>query len=779
MNFAKKIKFFSMCILLIILSFYLNGKNDEVLKKLPKGSIRIMVMDKEVQVQIYGVLVELEGRKKRTKLNGVTDKKGIFKLMNIPVGGYLLKVSCPGYEVLVKTDIIVKSNRMTQVLAEMVIDNKLTETMTITAEYFHTESKQQANSVLSLSYEEVRRAPGSAGDVSRIIYGLPSIAKVSDSVNGLIVRGGSPVENAFFIDNIEIPNINHFPVKGSSSGPIGLLNVDFINDVTFLSGGFSSIYGDRLSSVMDIRFREGNREEFDLQLDLSMIGFGLVAEGPILAKKGAWLFSARKSYLDLVTDLIGTGGALPGYSDFNCKIDFDLSEKSKITLLGIMGIDSIGFEKEDHMAERMAAYGKNDFLEYTVGLNWFYKWGTNGYSNTSISQSYNKYNADFINIYNDDLWIQDCSTEQFIALRNVNFLKLGNSHKIQFGFDYKHIMNDYDYTIGDRINTAGKHLPGLTQVIKDSADKYGLFINYKWNPSNRVLINAGARVDYFSYNENVHLSPRASLSYQVSKKTWINTSFGIYHQNLPLMLLFQQETYKDLKDIMAHHYILGVEHLVTKNIKATIELYQKDYSCFPLDPSEPTVFLLDEFSLRRGIWTHDTLVDTGKARSYGVEFILQKKLANDFYGLISASYSITEYRGLDGIWRNRVFDNRFLFSIEGGYKPNDLWEFSLRWIYAGGTPYTPFDEEQSELLFSGIYDINRINTMRNEDYHSLNIRIDRRFNFTRSNLIVYLSILNAYKRDNVDFHFWNKLENKADVSYQFGLIPSIGLEFEF
>jgi hypothetical protein len=176
---------------------------------------------------------------------------------------------------------------------------------------------------------------------------------------------------------------------------------------------------------------------------------------------------------------------------------------------------------------------------------------------------------------------------------------------------------------------------------------------------------------------------------------------------------------------------------------------------------------------------HEKLIDTGKARAYGIEGMIQKKLARDFYGLIGASYFRTRYCDSRNAWRDRVFDNRYIFSIEGGYKPNEIWEFSMRWIYAGGVPYTPFDIEQSTQLNRAVLDEDHINESRNPDYHSLNLRIDRRFHFSHSNLILYASVWNAYNRRNTASRFWNQVENRPDTINQWGILPIIGVEFEF
>ena len=173
------------------------------------------------------------------------------------------------------------------------------------------------------------------------------------------------------------------------------------------------------------------------------------------------------------------------------------------------------------------------------------------------------------------------------------------------------------------------------------------------------------------------------------------------------------------------------------------------------------------------------LIDKGRALSRGIELTIQKKLTVNFYGLVSASYFRSKYEGLDEAWRDRDFDNRFTFSMEGGYKPNNKWEFSARWIYAGGVPYTPFDIEQSQQNHRIVYDKNRINEKRYPDYHSMNIRLDSRFCLNSSNIVVYFSVWNVYNRKNVANYFWNDEKQKQDKVYQWGLLPIFGVEYEF
>ena len=219
--------------------------------------------------------------------------------------------------------------------------------------------------------------------------------------------------------------------------------------------------------------------------------------------------------------------------------------------------------------------------------------------------------------------------------------------------------------------------------------------------------------------------------------------------------------------------------MLTENTMLTLEAYDKQYRNFPLEPNDPSLFVIDDGSFGSYYRVYRNLQDRGKASSRGIELLLQKKLAADFYGLVSASIFSSRYQDYNGVWRNRVYDNQFVFSAIGGYKPNNKWELSLRWNYAGGIPYTPFDVELSTQANAGVIDQTQILAQRQPDYHSLNIRVDRRFNFNNSSLIAYLSLWNAYNRKNISRYYWNTYTNELATAYQWSLIPIFGLEYEF
>jgi hypothetical protein len=210
-----------------------------------------------------------------------------------------------------------------------------------------------------------------------------------------------------------------------------------------------------------------------------------------------------------------------------------------------------------------------------------------------------------------------------------------------------------------------------------------------------------------------------------------------------------------------------------------VEGYYKRYEHFPQNPQQPEQFIIDELVYNYFFQFQEELLDNGKARSYGIETTLQKKLAKGIYGLLSGAWFRSQYEDMFGTWRNRAFDNRLILSAEGGYKPNDKWEFSLRWIFAGGAPYTPLDVAASEAINRSVYDQSRVMEDRYPDYHSLNLRVDRRYNFSNSNMIVYFSVWNAYNRENIATYYWNEVEKKQDEMPQWSMLPIFGIEFEF
>lgn len=708
-----------------------------------------------------------------------SDGEGRFSIPSLAPGSYRLRASFIGYETRVLTDVVVRPGRKTEVELRLHPSAYESEEVVITAGYF-TAAGDRPVSTASFSGEEIRRSPGSAGDVSRIMMALPSVAKVNDQSNSLIVRGGSPLENTFYVDGIEIPNINHFPAQGASGGPLGMLPVDLIRDVSFLTGGFPVPYGDKLSAVMDISLREGSRDGIEGQADMNFTGFGGLLEGP-LGSRGSWLLSARRSYLDLLVSAIDIGTSVaPWYGDAHAKLVYDLSDEHRISLVGLWSDDHNNPDAETAVENDMQHYGSQEIYNYTGGLTWRALWNASTFSQTSLSytgQSFREHGKKT----GTDLPIRDnVSGEHWLQLRSETRTRLSPRLSLNFGGDAKILFNSYDNRYHPMTDPLGNPVPGFT--FDKSVDNLltGLHATAEITPLPVLRVTAGLRAQYNDWNRRVTWQPRGSLAWQVTPLTTVSAAGGVYTQSLPLLLLAQDDANRALPDPQALHGVVSIAHLLSESTRLTLEGYVKEYDHFPVDITQPELFLVDEMTYSYGYFMpHGAMNTDGTAFSRGLELTLQKKLAQDIYGLASASYSTSRYTDAMGDERPRVYDNRLLFSVEGGYKPSAEWEFSLRWIYAGGAPYTPLDVEASRVARQEVLDGTRINGERHPDYHSMNVRVDRRFNFDRSSLVVYLSIWNVYDRRNVAGYLWDVENERVKTLYQWGMLPIFGIEWEF
>lgn len=735
------------------------------------GTIRGIVISAETKEPVPGATIAIPD----TKRGAVSHQNGEFTIDKLTPGGYSLKITSIGYQPVVRTDIIVRPDRITQVTIELPEKSAVGQEVTVTAGYF-SGREESAISTVAMNAEEIRRAPGSAGDISRVLNALPSVARTADNRNDLAVRGGSPTETSFTLDNIPIPNVNYFPQQGSSGGPIGFLNVDFIDGVEFQAGGFGAEYGDRLSSVVDIRYRDGNREELEGQIDLNMAGFGGAIEGPLPAGVGSFILSGRRSYLDLIQKAINQDGA-PRFGDLQGKATMDLDQNNRVTLLGIAALSQFNHTYQEAQ-DNGNPFGEQQTLQTTVGGNWRSIWSGVGFSNTSLSFSSTDADEEFFRATNRDLTYRNNYVESAITLRNLNTLEVAEGQTLEFGIEASREMMNYDVYMGPDTNSVGEITPTLEFMKEFTTTKSGAYLSHSWTPIEALTTTVGMRAEHFSINGDVTFSPRASVLYRATDLLSLKGAFGIYHQTVPIVLLAQDQRNEALPSVRSTHYVLGADYMLTDDTKLTVEGYVKQYHNLPMDPQRPMVSVIDDAAGDNDFGNYGTLLANGEGRSHGVELLLQKKLAEDFYGLVSASYVRSSYRDAEGVWRDRMFDNKYLFSFVGGWRPNNVWEVSVRFNLAGGTPYTPLDVAESARQNRTVRDRSKFMAERYPDYHTLNVRVDRRFLFERSNLVIYLSVLNAYNRDNVADYYWNRVQKQPEAQLQLGLIPILGVEWE-
>lgn len=741
------------------------------------GRIEGVVVDHETKQPIIGARIEVLG----TKLGAVADVDGNFTINGLASATYRLKVSAIEYKTMVKTDVAVGSSQSTKLVLELNLDAYQANEVVVTADQLFNKSASDVNiSSNELSQEEIRRAPGAAEDVSRMVQALPGVTTATDSRNDIIVRGGSPAENFIMVDGIEVPNINHFGTQGASGGPIGMINVDFLQDVTFSAGGFPVKYEDRLSSVMDIKYRDGDKNHFTGKFDLGLAGMGFLVEGPLQDGKSSYMVSAKKSYLDL---LFGSGGqgsvtAVPNYSNFNLKATYELSPTHKLALIGLGGIDRIQFRNDENKDSPSNDHVSYNGWQSVLGLT--HKWlaGKNTYVQTTLSTDMYHYGVDVDTAGTKKLF-KNKSLDAEVLLRSDVSHRLSPTDIVEAGTQFRFLRNNnVFYMIADN-DAFGQPRQEINIDKVSTGFKFGANIQYTKILFQRLSLIGGLRYDYFDYMNNPSaISPRGAIRYSLQENLMLNFAVGLYQQAPPFVWMVGDERNRNLSYIKAVHTVAGLEYYPSEDVKITLEIFNKEYSDYPASVVNPQVSYASIGS-DYGVVGLEELVSGSAGHSRGIEFFLQKKLTSDLYGLVNYSLSETKGHALDGIERSSSFDFRHVFTAILGYKFTKSLELSVKWRYTSGRPYTPIDVEASRKNNQIVLDYNRINTERFPDYHRLDIRLDKRFDFSGWSLVTYVDIQNAYNRANIETYVWNEKTQNVDVVYQWRILPVGGIKIEF
>lgn len=741
-----------------------------------KGEINGRIVDKMTQQPVIGGIVEIV----QLKLKTGTDDNGYFILSGIPAGVYSVQFSSVGYVPLIKDFISVNSNSSLNILAEL----EIISTDEINVEALRFEKPIDiSNSFKNLSFEEIRRSPGGFEDIGRVIQTLPGVSFVNDGRNDLIVRGGSPAENLFLVDGAPIPNINHFGSQGTTGGPTSIIDLNFIREVNFLTGGFSARYGDKLSSVLDIKLREGNRNRFMGNINLSATGFGGILEGPIgSSEKGSWLFSIRRSYLDFVFNAVGFG-FIPEYNSLQLKGVYDINPNNILTVNFIGNIDKVRFNNDDiEDKQNNENILKNNQYGYTNSYELKSLLSNKSFSRIILSRSYSNYDysgrdANFVEKF------KNLSEEGQTVLKAEYNLIPNSKSEISFGAEGKLInfkneiktAQDTLYTIDPQ--TGNRYvIPALDFNTSNTTFKFASYIQLTQSFLNRIKINLGLRYDYFDFiNKKNYISPRASATISILHNFNLNFSYGIFYQSPSYIWLVSNSQNRDLMNIRADHYIAGIEYILGKDSRATIEVYYKKYKDYPASSLRPYFILANnggdyENTSNFGL---EPLVSEGIGYAKGIELFFQKTLSEKFYATANLSLFMAKYTSLDGIERASNFDNGVLFIANGGYIAGKGWEISSKFRYVGGRPFTPINQ------FDGTQLITQYNSDRLPDYYSLDIRVDKKWSFKKWSLVTYVDIQNITGKKNITSYKWNKYTREIESNKSLGVFPTVGINAMF
>lgn len=769
------------------------------------------------EYQIKGVVIDKSTRQPLEFVNvlvvglGIgasTDANGNFLITQVPPGIYCLQASFLGYKTELTPEYRV--NHVTPyVQIELEEENASLNEVVVTASPFQKVPESPV-SLRVIGLQEIEKAPGANRDISKVVQNYPGVAFSPIGYrNDLIVRGGGPSENRFYLDGVEIPNINHFSTQGASGGPVGLIDADLIRSVKFYSGAFPADKGNALSSVLDFSLRDGDMERNSLKATLGASEVSLSSNGHI-GDKTSYLVSVRQSYLQALFKILGLP-FLPAYTDASFKIKTRFDSHNELTLLGLGGIDrmklNLGIEGED--AEYMLSYLPEINQEtYTVG-GVYRHYSQRHVQSIVLSQSY-------LNNRNVKYRDNDESSEENLTLRLGSIeqetkLRMENTSswsvwKVKAGFDLnysRYKSNEYRKVFANALREYDYH----TDL---SLWRWGMFASVDYAaPDKSFTASMGVRTDGNNYSDKMkelwrQLSPRLSVSYRLIEGLTLSGHVGLYYQ-LPsyTALGFKGEegeyVNRHLDYISVSQESLGLSWTPNENMELSVEGFYKLYGHMPFSLSDqiPLSCKGNDY----GTIGNEALSSEAKGRSYGVELMFKWLLTQKLNLSSSLTIFKSEFKdGEQGSYVPSAWDNRFILNMSGTYNFPKHWSLGAKVSCIGGSPYTPYDVEKSSLVEAwnvqgrAYYDYSRYNQERLPVFGQLDVRVDKTFYLKKCMLGFYLDIQNitASKLRQPDaLMSTGQIENPSaplseqryvmkSIRQESGtLLPTLGITFEY
>lgn len=741
-----------------LLSFFAFGASGQ------RAAVRGVVTDEVTGLALPFVSVVVQG----ATSGASTDFDGAFELGDLPPGIVNLSFSSVGYKTATRLEIELTPARPAFISVALEPLTVAVEAAEVVAETGRGEEEAPV-SLRRIGTNEIKRNPGGGRDISKAIRSLPGVAAIPSFRNDVVIRGGAPNENRFYIDGIEIPNINHFATQGASGGPVGMINVDLVEQVEFYSGAFPSTRGNALSSVMEFGFKTARTDEWTSNAVVGTSDLGLTFEGPT-GPKSSLIFSARRSYLQFLFELIGLP-FLPIYNDFQFKWVHQPSPNERLTVLGIGAYDDFQLNlsvADDTSAEDyidqvaiLDALQVNQQWNYTVGVK-YDKFTEDGRWSWIASRNMLS-NRAFKHVSNDvDLPL----TLDYLSQEMENKLRLerrrygAEGFKLTWGAQYEFAKFN-NRTYSQRYLFLQDTLVEIDFESAFDLHKYGAFIQAsKPMADGRITLSGGLRMDGNEVNANManpirQLSPRVAFRWNFAPRWSLNANTGRYFQ-LPSYLVLGYAEDGQLANQAAARYTRCDQAVAglrfdwgERNTTFGLEGFLKSYQGSPV--SRETGIALANLGADFGVVGNEAVLFDGIGRSYGLEFLAQRRLYKGVYGLLAYTLVRSEYE-FEGEFAPSAWDSRHIVSLTGGAKLKRDWEVGVRWLYSGGLPFTPYDIDVSmdrEYWDSqGVpqLDYALLNANRNASFSQLDLRVDKKWFFKNWSLDVFMDIQNLFSQ---------------------------------
>lgn len=767
-----------------------------------EGKIRGKIIDQLTKQPLIGASVLVVG----TNNGASTDADGNFFIAKVPENVYQLQVSYIGYNPTVRNDIRVIRKKTTNVTIGLEESILQTEEVVITAGSFE-ENTNAPVSNFTYTLEEIKKNPGGGADVFRAISSLPGVSSGGAEFSAFAVRGGSPKENVILVDNIPFDKVTHLSggneEEEAQGGRFSIFASELIDEANFQGGGFSARYGGKNASYIKLKIKEGNKDNFTLSGYYDLLGGGIDYSGPTYINKNTSLIvSARHLNFDKVLEITGQDDlGHTGFTDLIVKSTTQVDRNNKVSFLGIWAPEYFERTKEHIFKSDTKAETQLQDLETDkslLGLNWQILTSKNSFLQNTFYHIREK-----IDYEQGKLFLNQEKTEEVTRLPKFQTLnrqtEIGykadfvyhpnKKSDLNLGLEIKRLSVDYSYTMLEpsgvdtlftfdqndfRTDPTKKFLLTTPESYNQDFDAakmiYSSYTEYSHTLFKKLTLTPGIRFDYSELNEKAYFSPRFSATYSINQSTKLNLATGIYYQNPELNVVISSPSNTDLKNEKAIHYIFGITKYFARDFKFTAEAYYKDFDDLVVQPTR----------------TSAERINSGSGFSKGIDLGVVKQLTNGYYGQVNYSYSQSKRNDnlandSQGSY-NSDFNQPHIFNILVGYNINKNWSVSARWKYATGRPKDDYIKHENifndpnNLQYSK--EIVSNNSKRLEDYHSLNVRVDHRWQLNRFAIVSFLDILNLYNHKNVSEERF--LERTGEIEEQgFGIIPTLGMKIEF
>ncbi len=693
-----------------------------------------------------------------TNIGSTSDFDGNFIFAGLEPGFVRLEVSSIGFESYVSEEFMVTNQRISQIDIPLQETQVALEEVVVKASPFSRRDESPV-SMRRIGIQEIERNPGGNRDISRVIQSLPGVAATVAFRNDVIIRGGGANENRFFLDGIEIPNINHFATQGASGGPVGIINVDFLREVEMFTGAFPANRGNAISSVFEFRLLDGSREQSVTRATIGASDLALTYNGPFLPKT-TLIASARRSYLQFLFAALELP-FLPTYNGFQFKTKTRFDNKRELTVLGIGAIDQfrLNLDANDTEEQRFIL----DYLpvseqwNYTIGAN-YRQFKENGFHTFVVSRSMLR---NFTYKYPDNDETQNriydyVSDEIENKLRYENY-SIYDDIKLVYGLGGEYVKysnNTFQQIFFDELTTIDYNSSldffkwqAFAQVSKPFLDK-------------RLTLSFGIRTDANNYSTSMQnmlhqLSPRFSASYSLKENLFLNFNTGRYFQTPAYTTLGYRDNnnvlvnkVNNIKYIQSDHIIGGFEFLPRRTSKISLEGFYKKYDNYPFSIKDSIP--LGSKPIDFGIFGDEKVKSIAQGRAYGAELYFRETMYRGFNIIMSYTYVRSEFQNLDGSYIPSAWDSRHILNLTVLKDLPRNWDIGAKFKFSGGQPYSPYDLEKSanrlawDIQRRGYLDYNNFNTLRLGSFHQLDLRIDKKYFFDDWSLMLYFDVQNVY-----------------------------------